>query len=225
MKPISEVMIGRKVTRQQFNALVERVRILSKVKGSGGINVTLGPGGVNLTGGGGGGTASTALFATVIEQPSYADPTAAPTSEAFSGRSWYTVRLLGTTFTDWVDNTAYTAGQSVVYTDNVLYVCTADHTSSFSSDLIPTNTGLWVKSEEIRISYVLGNEQELDSTAIDIRNHIPWFRVGEVVPVTTRVVDDVTRYYLNMTLTYGGEALDSSLRWNDEEQKAQAVFK
>ncbi len=184
-------------------------------------------------GGRGGGASPAITWAQVVSQPSYADPSAVPSTEEFNGRSWYTCRLVGATYSDWNGLTVYSPGQQVTYLgagDEIssLYTATSAHDGvNPFPDAIPgeiVGSGYWAKSEEIRVQYVIGNEQQLNNLDLDIRDHIPWFRVREIIPIISRVVDSATRYYIYQTLIYGGVPEHSSLRWNSDRQIAMAVF-
>ena len=51
MKLLQKIIGNLKPTAEQYNVLVDRLNILSKIRGANGINVNIGNGGVNLTGG------------------------------------------------------------------------------------------------------------------------------------------------------------------------------
>jgi len=55
----------------------------------------------------------------------------------------------------------------------------------------------------------------------DLRNYIRWFVLGDIVPVTLR--DGV--YYIFQTVIPCGSEAHCSLRWNEDEGRAMAVYK
>jgi len=55
----------------------------------------------------------------------------------------------------------------------------------------------------------------------DLRHYIPWFPVGSGV----EVIKEDGIWYIKETLIYVGDDEDSSLRWNETDERAMAVWK
>ena len=56
---------------------------------------------------------------------------------------------------------------------------------------------------------------------LDLRNFVPWFQVGDIVPVIQMDGD----FYIDQTLTFCGSAANCSIRWNETEGRMMAVYK
>lgn len=176
-----------------------------------------------------GGGSITQLFAKVIEQPAYADPASFSLS---GGRSYYTLRLVGTAENVYDDETTYADNSLVCYptADDVMYKAkhpegntdpNVDHQPDLNTE---SPNDWWEKQDEIRVNRALGKEGT-DETPVDIRLFTPWFEVGAIVPLITRTVVEETRYYIDFCLTYGGEHNEASIRWNQTYKRAMACFK
>lgn len=152
----------------------------------------------------------------IIEAPIYPDPPEDP-----DGQSYYIVRPIETSYDIWESGENYIVCNHVAYPtiNDSCYHCIVDCPNSTTPP--PEDPTHWEISEEIKIEYVLGGEQ---SPTKDIRNCVPWYEVGEVVPYISRLVGENTRYYLYEPF-YTGEEEDSSLRYNPDEKRTAAVFK
>ena len=179
----------------------------------------------------GGGGRQLLRWMQVIETPTYADPTAGENTEEYNGRAWYTLRALDTDYTIWTDNTLYDieAEAGVPYVvwpdaDGAYYKCKVTHTSDEEAGATPANSSLWEKQEETRVQWVVGKI----SASMHLRDFIPWCVIGDEVPVISKVIDSVTgetRIYILQTFTYTGSETQASLRWNDNDNRAMAVFR
>ena len=235
MKDLDRFTRGHVETIRKMNLIIDSINNLNTMRTDSFVIMNNTPGGITLglnidrvkerlaylRGRGG----KTLIWAEVIEQPSYPNREADSSSEAYSGRGWYTCRLTSDTTAAWADNTVYIAGDIRIWTlaeggDDGKYIVLASHTSDKQAGIMPAS-GLWEKSEEIRVEYALGH----DNDDIDIRDCVPWIEVSEIVPVTSSSHSGSTRYYFRQTLIYGGNQIDSTLRYNPEKNRTQAVFK
>ena len=72
-----------------------------------------------------------------------------------------------------------------------------------------------------------GEEIEVDAPYVtcngdgDLRHYMPWFPVGSGV----QVIKEDGIWYIKETLIYVGDDEDSSLRWNETDERAMAVWK
>jgi len=237
---INELKKYQEITAEKINEIIRRLNALSNIRGSGSIQVSNNPhtgvvisAVVKNTATKMAGIATT-IWGKIIECPAYPDPSADPQSEDYTGRSYYTVRLITTEDTavwaigqNYYDNDGYPEGtvQSIVAyptVNDATYICIKDHISnSGNAPDKPLGQLYWSKREEIKIEYALGFENEVR----DLRDFAIWIPEGEVVPLVARTVSGETRYYLDMTLPYGGESTTSSLRWNSTDKRMMAVFK
>ena len=167
---------------------------------------------------GGGGSAGL-RHVEIIEMPSYPNLEANETTEPekYSGRSWYTARLLASEYEAWSGVTQYLTGDNATV-DDVLYVALRDNINMPPA----SSPDDWEKAEEIRVQYVYGYDSD---NSKDIRDFVPWFEKGETVPVLTRTVDEETRYYLYGNTMYGGTKTQSTMRYNTQSKITQAVFR
>ena len=91
-------------------------------------------------------------------------------------------------------------------------------TSSYGVKL-STEDGI-VSGSEITINKVIGAEQ-YGTGYDDMRNYLPWYPIDAIILITKRDGD----WHLDMPMVYCGEEEDASLRWNENEKRAMAVFK
>ena len=175
--------------------------------------------------GGSGGGGSTQEFVTIVETLSYPSPESPEATDAYRGRWWYNCRLVGQN-----PATAWAAGQryygledipnrSYVSLNNIDFRCLAGHYPSASDnapDPSKASNAYWEKVESIRIDKAYGFENPVR----DLRNCVPWFNVGEVVPVVVR--DGI--YYFSAGVAYTGEPDSTSLRWLTSPSRVAAVF-
>ena len=229
---IEDFIGGGSDLNRKLNDLARTVNALDNMTGDGFVQVNKTLAGTSITlnipkvlermptfGGSGSGTAA---WAVIIEMPSYPDPMASQDSEAYLGRGWYTVRLVGSTLNVWNVATAYLADAIVVYPeDSALSYKAKRNNLNAVPDTSPDD---WEQMEDIRIQYAIGAEATDDDTARDIRNCVPWFTVGQIIPLVSRTVNSSTRYYIKQTLAFTGEPEDSSIRFDDVRKITQAVF-
>lgn len=76
-------------------------------------------------------------------------------------------------------------------------------------------------TNEIEVEYAIGFED----LQRPLRECFPWYTVGEIVPITSRVVDGVKRFYIWQTIQWAGDEDDSSIRWNADNERTMAVYK
>ncbi|MFA5553503.1 MAG: hypothetical protein WCZ89_06215 [Phycisphaerae bacterium] len=151
-------------------------------------------------------------WAYVVEAPLYEIP------GEQEGRSYYTLRPLGSLYTTWNSEASYEIDDIVVYPtiNDGSYRCIL----SPPPGTLPTNETYWEKREEIKVEYAIGHE----SPARDVRDCIPWFKQGSIVPYCYRYVLGNIRYYLLLHLIYTGAEADSGLRFDPDNDIVQAVF-
>jgi len=166
------------------------------------------------------------IYATVIESLVRANPE----SESLpNGRSYYTLRLLTDTTAVYNAETHYALNATALYTPSgapaaSLYKCIlvdlpadpAEHTYQVGHqpDTSPT---YWEKQDEIKVEKAIGKI----GTLIDLRSFIPWYPVGQIVPV----IEVGIVWYIDETLIYCGPDDSASLRWNETEGRAFACYK
>ncbi len=101
---------------------------------------------------------------------------------------------------------------------------TADH---YTVQKASVNTsGAWVgDGTNITIDRALGYEG-YDANATDIRNWLPWFKVGSIVRIVSRwdAAEADTIWYLDEPLKYVGGESTSSFRHNSETGHIVAVW-
>ena len=167
-----------------------------------------------------GGGSTSAIDGKVIEAPQYADPASFSLS---GGRAYYTFRLVGTPETLYVAGTTYADNTLVCYPTVNDPMYKAKHPTGNTDPNVghqpDTSTDWWEKQDEIRVENALGNDGK------DLRLFVPWFEVGKIVPITSRVIDEETVYYIDFCLTYGGDHSEASIRWNETQNRAMACFK
>jgi len=175
--------------------------------------------------GGGAGGGVTIEWYKVIESPLYEDPT---TYALEGGRAYYTMRPVTTELSAWASGTRYLKDAIVAYptVDSPCYKALLGKASPDAENNTNKNpvteTTYWEKQDEIKVEYAMGNDGE----GIDIRHFIPWFKIGAVVPVISRIIPEIgIRYYIWAALTYGGTDSYASLRWNQVEGRAMACYK
>ncbi len=212
---------GKKALIMKVNELTERLNQVSNIRlaGKGRVNKT--PFGTTLHVKGGG-KAVPQLYAKVVRHPSYPDPTANPITDAYAGRTSYSLRLIGEEHNLYDKNIDYSLGDSVVWPDldSALYTVT---TETPGPNHTPNDTRYWSESDEIVVEHALGHEQ----TSLEVkslRDCVPWFEEKEIVPIVTREVDGETRYYINLCIFWTGAEGNSSLRYNETEERTMAVF-
>ena len=179
----------------------------------------------------GGGT-SVFTYATVIRQPTRPDPAAGPSTPEYAGRAYYTLRLTTDGTNIWDDETEYGMGAEVLGSDNRKYtgIKIADGTPpqyNVNHDPV-TSPEWWEVSEEIKVEYATGLEATAAPypvvAATDLRDCIPWIEPGQIVPITSRIIGGITRWYIDFTLIYVGAPEYSSLIYSTENKFVQAVF-
>ena len=161
----------------------------------------------------------------VIRSLRYADDTSDPEDMPVAGFDDYVCRDITSSYSDWLDSTEYLVDQSVLGepefdldTKDRLYVCIAPHTATA---LTKPDSGanwetVWTRSTEIQPTALAA-----ESETVDLRDYIPWFAVDDIVPIIQR--SDI--WYFDQTLTRVGAANECSLRWNQDDNRAMAVFK
>lgn len=236
MKKLDRFTRGHVETIRKMNLIIDSINNLNTVRTDSFVVMNNTPGGITfglnidrvkerlayLRGRGGG---ESVIWAKIIAMPSYPDPTEDVAAEAYAGRGWYTCRLTSDATAAWADRTAYIVGDIRLWTvaeggDDGKYIVIAGHTSDKQAGITPAS-GNWEKSEEIRVEWVLGHDNDL----IDIRDCVPWIEVDEIMPIITSSHSGSSRYYFRQTFIYGGLSIDSTLRYNTAEKRTQAVFK
>lgn len=142
----------------------------------------------------------------------------------------YKIRLMTSGTPDWEGGHDYTKGYVVKVTQDsktIYRECTKPHTSN-SSDKKWDNDTYWKDSEGDVDAWVHGYNGNLLYT-------IPWFQVDEIVEVVSRQdFDDEdkptgdTKWYILETVVKTEEIVEDarhySLLWNQDENRAMAVF-
>ena len=59
----------------------------------------------------------------------------------------------------------------------------------------------------------------------DLRNYIPWFPVGSVVPVIKRNINDTDTWFIDAALIYTGPIGNCSICWDEDSNKAITVYR
>lgn len=78
---------------------------------------------------------------------------------------------------------------------------------------------------EVTVRRAIGYQGYADDEALDLRNYMPWFVVGSVVPLVLDPSDPSSgEYMLNLCLNYIGPEEECSLRWNEDDERSQAVW-
>ena len=209
-------------TATRLNSIIDAIEALGNMTGDEFINVNHTTGGVSISFNklpfAGGGSAGL-RYVEIVEMPSYPDLEADETTEPeeYSGRSWYTARLLASEYEAWSGVTQYLTGDNATV-DDILYVALRDNINMPPA----SSPDDWEKAEEIRVQYVYGYDSD---NSKDIRDFVPWFEKGETVPVLTRTVDEETRYYLYGNTMYGGTKTQSTMRYDTQSKITQAVFR
>jgi len=163
-----------------------------------------------------GSTSTLLVLAEVISMPSYPDPTADESSPEYAGRNYYTCRLISSQYAAWSSSTAYLINQYATYAEK-LYKAKRNN-NNCQPDICGDD---WEEMEEIKIEYAIGSE----NIPAALTNCVPWFEVGEIVPLFSKVIEGTgTRYYILQTLMYAGEPEDATLRYNPDLKISQAVF-
>jgi len=168
----------------------------------------------------GGGGAAGLLMAKVIEAPEYADPASFSLS---SGRAYYTLRLEGTAENVYVPETTYVDDTLVCYPNANSTMYKAKHPEGNLDPNVghqpDTSTDWWEKQDEIKVTAALGN------TGKDLRLFNPWFEVGKLVPVISRLEDEEIVWYIDFCLQYRGTNAQASTAWNQTENRVMSCFK
>ena len=162
----------------------------------------------------GGGGGSTKQYANITRSLQRPDPTTTPPIEEISR---YKVKLASEAdFSAWAATHGdYEAGDKVLWTDGLDYVCSTGHSSS--SGRSPDNSSYWtVHSPD---AYILGYPYT------DLIGTVPWFEVGAEVEVVVR--EGV--YYIHETASRCEEVvnnrLSTSMQYNVDEKRTMAVYK
>ncbi len=154
----------------------------------------------------------------VTQSPTYADPQQPPTDPLYLGHTTYKLRTAIPGAVVWADGTYY--AQGTITTDSGgIYSALVNHTANSASGIIPTNPAYWSRVGdviEIEIDRCIGFETTADAIAPPrpVRECVPWYVVGEIVPVVTRLVDDELVSYILGAMQWTGAAVDASVRWN-----------
>lgn len=197
-----------------------------------GINEQIKPPQIIQLGGLTGGSKLKILWATIIQMPSYPDPTADPETPEYLGRAYYTCRLLITQYAAWVSGTLYAEGNEVAYptVNDVVYRAKIAIDEDHKTIPPPEYTDGWELLEEIKVEYAIGAEQEIYdvnlNTPAAIKDCTPWIEVGEVVELVSREIEVIgIRYYIKSpALTYCGPRENSTERYNPALNHKQNVF-
>lgn len=137
-----------------------------------------------------------------------------------SGVSTYTCYELPNTGVDYDAydaGTEYSDGDIVVYND----MCWEYINATPATGQTPAEDAYWSELDTISITKAIGIEDTIDGETFDLRNCVPWFPVGSRFAYVT--IDSVNYVYSH--LTYAGPDEECSVRWNEDEDRAMAVFK
>jgi hypothetical protein len=172
---------------------------------------------------------STIVWAQIVQSLLYADPASFSLA---AGRGYYNVRLVGDGTPTYNPTDHYALNATCIDDDNLKYqsilvdLPVSPATATYQTGHKPsTSPTYWEQIDDIRIEYALGYDYPILGVTPDMRLFVPWFPVNTIVPVITKVVDSVTRYYINLGMTYGGTDAQSSLRWNQIDGRAMACYK
>lgn len=172
--------------------------------------------------------ATDSLFARVITCPAYPDPTKDTGDPLLQGLSYYTCRLLTDEYTLWQAGQEILVNDLRVYpdADGELFKALTDHTADTSNQPQPhQSNATWQLQEEIRINRIFGFDE---STALDMRQVVPWFPAGTITELTQRIVDTQTmetRYYFAGPMLFVGDDGNNSIRWHEQDGRVFACFK
>ena len=171
----------------------------------------------------------------IIESLTYPDYSASTSSILYNGRSWYTVRLISNELEAWVEKSAYTAGDIIAFpgVNDTSYQAKVDIPVG-PKDGDPATTpekDNWEELIDVRVQYAIGAkvaETYFDGDPVtagyqhaDLRNCMPWFTKGQVIPI----IELENEYYINLNLAFTGISRDSSIRFDDNLNIVQAVFR
>jgi len=131
---------------------------------------------------GGGSTFTRITWARVIRPLSYPDPSAEDGSIEFTGRSYYICRDISNSYTVWAVGQVVAIDDHRTY-DDILYKAKIAHTTTLETRP-DTHSGYWEEVEEIKILYAWGYDNT--SRGIDLRDCVPWFEKGEIIPLCKR---------------------------------------
>lgn len=139
------------------------------------------------------------------------------------GIDHYICRLFDSEYTEWESGPtiSYICGDLHLY-NNKLYRCLLDHGPPVSVAENPeaTEGTLWESQEEVN-PIPLAREGDSTDYKGDLRNFLPWFEVGDIVPLVER--EGV--WYFNLQMFQSGDEENSSLRWGEKARRVMAVYK
>jgi hypothetical protein len=157
-----------------------------------------------------GGAAAIVQWAIIVVAVADFDPEAFEDSPDYAGTGYYLGRI--NNYDNWESNhsPAYVLNDKKIdttdtsITSGVYRLYKMINAGGISNPTLAPheNTTDWELTEEdIKIEYAKG----YDNSGYSLKNFFPKFAVGEVVKITSRVVDEETRYYLDDTLTHIGD--------------------
>ena len=164
-------------------------------------------------------------FARIVQTLRRADESVSPPVTAID---WYEIELLNAAIEEWSpDHGVYYEDDIRKYTvagDTKIYKCILEHVSHPSKS--PTNTSFWEVTTSIK-AWVFGYSGDLLET-------VPWFQAGDIVEIIN--YDDsrwqdrewwILETVIRVEETVGsgeGAELYCSITWNEDENRAMAVF-
>lgn len=177
------------------------------------------------SGGGAGGTSFSVSWGKIIRGLKYADP---DYEEAPDGYGQYIVRLLDSSYSQWsISHGIYSVGDLVLYDAPVegdedrVYQCILEHQSATGKE--PDNETYWTIQDELQPKAIAS---QATYPVTDMRDYSRWFQVDDIVPLISRIENEVTVWYFWQTLTpLGNDVTGQSLRWNEDDNRLMAVFR
>lgn len=179
---------------------------------------------VVASGGRGGGTPR--LFGEIVEAITKPDA-----GESDPGIAQYKVRLINSDIPVWTAG-SYQPGAVVLHpdADGLAYIQGGEEATTNEPPTSPWE----VADFEPRPQGQEANYPDLINEPPDMRLFVPWYQVGDVVPLVRRVVtvgegeseETETLYFFDLQMTRVAEALDGvqSIAWNADEHRLMAVF-
>jgi uncharacterized protein YqfB (UPF0267 family) len=173
-----------------------------------------------------GGTGTGTIWAEVITMPTDPDATKEETDPLYSGLTYYTLRLLESSYNEWSGGQTYyddssTGGPTsyVTHPDTgELFKCIQEHTSNVGNMPSPhEDNPYWELQEEIRVNHVQG----YGTSTVDMRNFVPRPDIGTYVSI----IQKDGNYYFSDMLGYVGPNTNRSISWHEQEKRMFGCFK
>jgi len=223
---LKQLQPWNEVSTKQYNLLVSRLNQLSNMTAANGIRLIKGKTGIHFIGS----EAETVTqwkWMEIVQAPLYAD---AESEDYPDGISYYLGRFVDDDYSLWVQNVIYHTGDTIKIVDDSItptldraYKALKDHTSyPVTKPYFGANWEEYWEVIDVNL-YLIGTEEDEGYPNVDVRNYIPWYEIGEIVPVIYKADDK--KYYIWQTFTRVGEETARSLEWNKDYNRAMAVYR